>query len=505
MVAPSQKSTTRSNEKSTGVPPWQTWPMVDKLRLLAQLKARNQTMPMTPTIRQRDFLGLDCEVVLYGGAAGCGKSEALLMWLGDGVGKGIKDYSAIIFRRTYKQLEKSNDSLEAKAYRLYPALGGTYNKTKRQWRFLDGEIIELGALEREISVLDHQGPSYHRVAFDELTHFTLPQFDFLKTRIRRRAGCQISLGIRGSTNPGGPGHGWVKRMFVSEEALRGLRELDPRSPTPAGLVYRNGKVAFVPAKAADNPFLDLVDYEERLMGVEDPVMRARMMNGDWDVAEGLQISEAWLRHYTMRGEHLCPVQVADRLPLPAAVDARTLTRFATIDTAGTSEDKAKEARGKAPSWSVVAVWDYWRQYDLLFLRHVWRKRVDWSALKSGVSAELREWNVKLALIENAHIGSTLANELRDVCKFDLTGPTLPGMNDTGENAKLSRAMASGFLTRIESGKLLIPEDPQPWVIAYRDELLAWAGAKEDPADQIDVSSYAAYKCRKNSASWGGHI
>lgn len=460
---------------------------------------------MIPTIRQRDFLGLDCETVLYGGAAGCGKSEALLMWLAEGVGKGIKDYSGIIFRRTYKQLDKSNDSLVAKAYRIFPAIGGRYNKTQRQWRFHDGEIIELSALQYEISVLDHQGPSYHRVAFDELTHFTLTQFDFLRTRIRRRAGCPITLGIRGSANPGGPGHGWVKSMFISTEALQGLRALDPRAPTPTGLVYWNGDVAFVPAKAADNPHLDLEDYESRLGRTHDPVMRARMMNGDWDVAEGLQIAEAWLRFYSTRGEHLCPVQIADRLPLPSAVDSRTLERFATIDTAGTSADKAKEARGKAASWSVVAVWDYWRQADLLFLRHVWRKRVDWSGLKAGVVDELKAWNVRKVLVENAHIGSTLASELKTVGHWELIGPTIPGMNDTGEKAKLSRAMASGFLTRLEAGRLLLPEDRSPWLIAYIDELLAWAGLEDDPADQIDVSSYAAYKCRKQSAAWGGHI
>jgi len=460
---------------------------------------------MAPTIRQRDFLKLDCEIVLYGGAAGCGKSEALLMWLAEGVGKGIKDYSAIIFRRTYKQLEKSNDSLEAKAYRIYPALGGKYNKTKRQWRFPGGEIIELGALEREISVLDHQGPSYHRVAFDELTHFTLGQFDFLKTRIRRLKGCPITLGIRASANPGGPGHGWVKAMFISPEALHFLRGLGPRDPTPAGSVFWNGYVAFVPAKASDNPFLDFDDYEARLMSVTDPITRARMMNGDWDVAEGLQIREEWLRYYGTRGEHLFPVQIADRLPLPSAIDSRTLRRFATIDTAGTSADKAKEARGKSPSWSVVAVWDYWRQADLLFLRHVWRKQVDWSGLKAGVSEELRTWNVRKALIENAHIGSTLATELKTVCDFDLIGPTIPGMNDTGEKAKLSRAMASGLLTRLESGRLLLPEERPPWLIAYIDELLAWAGLEDDPADQIDVSSYAAYHCRKSAAAWGGII
>lgn len=429
------------------------------------------------------------------------------MWLAEGVGKGIREYSAIIFRRTYKQLTKSNDSLVAKSMRLYPALGGRWNGTDKQWRFPGGELIELGALQHENSVLDYQGPAYHRAAFDELTHFTLGQYEYIaNTRIRKRLGLPIRCGVRSATNPGGPGHLWVKKRFVSPSALDALRRLDPDAPTPPGLVFYNEDgVAFVPARLADNPHLDKSDYEKRLDAMTDPITKMRIKNGDWDVAEGLQIPEEWLRYYTMRGEHLLPVQITHRLPLPSAIDSRTLRRFATIDTAGTSADKAREAKGKPASWSVVAVWDYWRQADLLFLRHVWRKRVDWSGLKTGVTEELRAWNVRRVLIENAHVGSTLADELKNVCKFQLTGPTLPGMNDTGEKAKLSRAMASGLLTRLEAGRLLLPEEPSPWLIAFKDELLAWDGDEDSQADQIDVSSYAAYECRKSSATWGGHI
>lgn len=461
-------------------------------------------MPMTPTIRQRDFLSLDCEMALYGGAAGGGKSEALLMWLAEGVGKGIKDYSAIIFRRTFKQLEKSNDSLEAKARRVYPALGGVYNSTKRQWRFPGGEIIELGALEHENSVLNYQGPSYHRVAFDEMTHFTPGQIDFMKTRIRRTVNCPIKLGIRGATNPGGPSHHTIKDMFVSDEALACLRELDPRKPTPKGLVFWKNGVAFVPARIADNPYLDLEDYEARLSSVTDPIMRARMMNGDWDVAEGLQIPEAWLRFYGMNGEMLIPLQKDNDPRKFGPVDGRTLRRFATIDTAGTSQDKADEARGKPPSWSVVAVWDYHRATDLLYLRHVWRARVDWSGLKARVPEVLAEWGVRKAYIENAHVGGPLSQELRGVSS-ELIGPVIPGMSEGHRGAKLDRAVASGFLSRLEAGKLLLPQADTPWKAAYVQELLVWAGGKDETCDQIDVSSYAAWECRKQSATWGGVI
>ena len=82
--------------------------------------------------------------------------------------------------------------------------------------------------------------------------------------------------------------------------------------------------------------------------------------------------------------------------------------------------------------------------------------------------------------------------------------TISGMAETHRGAKLERAIASGFLARIEDGKLLIPE-AEAWCADYRAELTAWGGLPDEQADQIDVSSYGAYVSRRQSASWGGTI
>jgi hypothetical protein len=117
-----------------------------------------------------------CEA-LYGGAAGGGKSEALLMWLAEGI--DIPHYSGIIFRRIEDDLTQFKRFAGRKGDAALWALGGVSSDSGKCWRFPSGAIIQLAGLNQEQSVLKHQGPSYHRIAFDELTHFTLSQYEFL--------------------------------------------------------------------------------------------------------------------------------------------------------------------------------------------------------------------------------------------------------------------------------------------------------------------------------------
>ena len=94
-----------------------------------------------------------------------------------------------------------------------------------------------------------------------------------------------------------------------------------------------------------------------------------------------------------------------------AIDSRLCRRLASVDTAGTSRQKAEERKGRPPSWSVCQIWDYWPKSKLLFLRYVWRDRVNWDGLKAGVRKTLRQWRPHTTLIENAHHGPPLRQEL----------------------------------------------------------------------------------------------
>lgn len=461
-------------------------PLDKRKRLWKQLKARAQMdprMPMAPTVRQADFLGLDCPEALYGGAAGGGKSEALLMWLAEGI--EIPSYSGIIFRRTFKQLSKSNDSLIAKSMRLYPMLGGRWNGTEKQWRFPSGAMIEMGALEHENSVLNYQGPAYHRAAFDELNQFTQGQYEFIvNTRMRSVANFPITLGARSSSNPGG--NAWVMPRFITDEALDFLTSLNPTDPTPVGLVFYNAEGrAFVPARSPDNPWLDMVAYRKQLSQLTDPVMRERMMNGDWRIMPDGLIRAEWIRRYTMRGQHLQWHRVDGTIQ--DHVDERECQRIMTIDTAGTEKDKIKESKGKQHSYSVAQIWDYLpRKFGRrMLLRHVWRDRVSYPDLKANVLRLAQEWHPHRIKVEDAHFGRPLKGDL--CSKIPITTISPAG------NDKVTRA--TDLLNMLEAGEVYLPDETVPgvgaWLSALQSEWLSWQGLDTDMADQIDTAAYAA--------------
>jgi phage terminase large subunit-like protein len=446
-------------------------------------------MPMKPTPRQAEFLKLNCEEALYGGAAGGGKSEALLMWLAEGI--HIPTYSAIIFRRTYKQLTKSNDSLVAKSFRLYKPLGGDWNSTRMQWRFPSGAIIEMGALEHLNSIYDYQGPAFHRIAFDELTQFQEEQYLYLFSRIRAVQGFPVRMGMRASANPGGIGHAWVKQRFINEESLAMLRGLDFRQPSPPGTVYWNSPDrAFVPARLADNPWLKFDEYVKSL-GHLSPVTRERLLNGDWSVIEDALVKSSWLRYYDMRGQIIRLYDQDGKMLCHE--DERNCRRFATLDTAGTTEDKAKESKGKPPSWSVMAVWDVLpaKYGKKLVLRYVWRKRVGFTDLAAGVRAVHREWRPASIKVEDKHFGPALWDLLRGEMPITTIS--------TGGKDKVTRAAPLLNMLERGEGPYLPKYDDGGWRAAYEAELLSWQGLEDETSDQIDVSSYAAMEVQGGSS------
>jgi hypothetical protein len=79
------------------------------------------------------------------------------------------------------------------------------------------------------------------------------------------------------------------------------------------------------------------------------------------------------------------------------------------------------------------------------------------------------------------------------------------MGDNWEGAKLERAVASKMLARWEHGKIFVPLEQSDWLKAYLRVLLGWTGKPDEPNDDIDVTSYAAYVSKRSSAAWGGVI
>jgi predicted phage terminase large subunit-like protein len=252
---------------------------------------------------QSRFLSLRCFEALYGGAAGGGKSDALLVDAIRGLGKGYgRNYAALLLRRQFPDLEMS---LMRRSHALYPRLGGVWKGDNKTWTFPAGESVRFGHAQHELDVHQYQGAEFQFVGFDELTSFTEYQYKYLISRLRSSSG--VPCRLRAATNPGGPGHEWVFRRFSYW--------LDPESEQnakPGEVVYlcRDGEGAervatretegalgrtFVPARLADNPFLAGDGNYGRALDELDPVTRAQLKSGDWLVkpAAGAYFKRAW--------------------------------------------------------------------------------------------------------------------------------------------------------------------------------------------------------------------
>jgi predicted phage terminase large subunit-like protein len=255
----------------------------------------------SPEPPQHAFLYIDwIREALYGGAAGGGKSSALLTAALQYV--DVAGYSALLLRRTFRDLGQP-DALIPRSKEWLAGTDATWNDNDHRWTFPSGATLTFGYLQHEDDKLQYQGAAFQFIGFDELTQFTETQYRYLFSRLRRpkfsemgaeleAAGrhlegvqrnqlAQVPLRMRAASNPGGPGHDWVKLRFGLHRA-----EGDANGPYVChsdAWVRENGRV-FVPAKVDDNPHLDREDYEQSLAEL-DPVTRAHLRSGDWDATE----------------------------------------------------------------------------------------------------------------------------------------------------------------------------------------------------------------------------
>jgi hypothetical protein len=222
------------------------------------LQRRHEEQPLFPSVRQQAFLLTDSvEDVLFGGAAGGGKSEALIAAAAQYV--DVPGYAALMFRRTVVDL-KAPDALIPRSHEWFGGTDAHWNGNDLQWTFPSGAVLKFGYLQHAGDATNYQGAAAQCYCFDEAGQIAPAEMMYLKTRARRRKGVLIPIRFRYSANPGGVAHEWLVSNFVLG------------APT-------NGKL-FVPSKAVDNPGLDL-EYLKRLEAVDDPVLKAQMLEGDW--------------------------------------------------------------------------------------------------------------------------------------------------------------------------------------------------------------------------------
>jgi hypothetical protein len=230
--------------------------------------------------------------VLYGGAAGGGKSE----WLLRHVMQEMVDHPynrGVIFRRLFPSLQRT---LIPRAKMFYPQYGGVWNGQTHTFTFPNHSIVEFASLQYEDTVLEHQGAEYGIVAVEEITEFLESQIDYVIGRLRAPA-----PGIRphliGTANPGGRGHRWVKRRWVKPKPIDHDGQDAPKiyqvwTPAPNPDNPEPNVRVFIPATLEDNPALLLRDpgYRARMraMAGTNKGLAKAMEHGDWDAIDAIE-------------------------------------------------------------------------------------------------------------------------------------------------------------------------------------------------------------------------
>lgn len=454
--------------------------------------------PIFPTARQLEALRCQDDELLYGGAAGGGKTFWLLMWALRGV--HLSDYSCILFRRRGTDLHRANDGLIPLSFKWWGQVA-KFNGQTLKWHFPSGATIGFGALDDQYAYSKYQGPSWHGVGFDEATTILPHDIPWFWSRLRRDINFPLRPQMRLTSNPGNIGHAFIKRRYITVAAREWLRAGAIGDPIfrQQVLVDESEGItrsrAFVPALLRHNKHLNAAEYRAALFEL-GPVEREQMLRGDWEAKAEGTFKEHWLRRWNLIGNglHLIGSDGANEI---AAIDQNSCQRFAYIDTAGTSEDKAKEARGKTPSWSVVSTFDFTPGSigPYMIWRHAWRARVDWPGLKAGVVKALREgdgqpnWKpAERVKIEDKHWGGALAAELRSLgFTVDLLQPGSYGQKN--KHDKLARSVK--LQNKFENGEVFLPAKQSIWSELLEAELLSWTGDEDQEADQIDTGSYAA--------------
>ena len=226
---------------------------------------------------------------LYGGAAGGGKSDALVIEALRQV--HIPHYKALILRKTFPQLAELIDKTLTYYPRVYP--GARYNEQKHTWTFPSGAKIIFSSLQHTKDRTKFQGQAYDFIAFDELTHFTYDEYSYLFSR-NRPNGPGTRVYIRATANPGGVGHGWVKERFITagEPMTPITEEISWKEPDGAEVRKKQERI-FVPSSVFDNPALLKNDpnYVQRLASMPEAERKA-LLYGDWDSFSG-QVFTEW--------------------------------------------------------------------------------------------------------------------------------------------------------------------------------------------------------------------
>ena len=273
-------------------------------------------IPYDPTPKQRAFLLMNnTKEILYGGAAGGGKSVAQLMGALQYV--DIPGYSAILFRKTYADLSLPGALIDmSKQWLMSFVRSGEirWSEKEKRYEFPSGASLSFGYLESDNDCYRYQGAEFQYIGMDECTHISPSNYRYLFSRLRKKKELEVPLRFRATANPGGEyGEYYYQRFFTEGK--------------------ENGRI-FIGAGLDDNPHLDAEAYKESLAEL-DPIERERLLNGNWEIkASGDMFNRHWF-------------QIVPAIEVPAGAQ---YVRY--WDMAATDPKRRKGKNKREPDWTV---------------------------------------------------------------------------------------------------------------------------------------------------------
>lgn len=449
---------------------------------------------------QHMFLSTPADVAVYGGAAGGGKTWALLLDPLRHVGNGA--FSGVIFRRTYPMV-RNEGGLWDTSYPLYTLLDAKPKETDFEWKFPSGATLRFAHMQHENNKLDWQGSQIPFIAFDELTHFSETQFTYVAFS-RGRSMSNVKPYVRATCNP--DASSWVKPFLAPwVDKTSPLRAesgeiLWRTTGAEGGAVkwYRESELTpeiraeavsftFIHASIFDNPIL-LKENPAYLAALKNlpPVERQRLLDGDWDVvpAAGKVFNRQWANFVTEvpRKPQITIVSSYGTKQEVTTVNDNSAPYYAVRfwDFASTEKELEGTRSNPEPDFTVGA--KMMRSRDLYTMLHIVRGQIAAGeieelvyeiALRDGYDVAVR-WE-----IEGGSAGRILnASLMRKLQDFDAFGVSPQGSKLTRFKPVAQMAQAGGFQLLTAS-----------WNEIYLNELHHFPD-KGWKKDQVDATSGA---------------
>ena len=381
---------------------------------------------------------------LFGGAAGGGKSDTLLLSALQYV--CVPGYSALLLRQTYPQLAGPDGFID-RCNEWLAGSGAHYSVTNKRWTFPSGAMLSFDHCERDEDRYKFQSFAYHFVGVDELTQWKTDRvYRYVGfSRVRKPSiqantkacpdcgmtAADVPLRTRAATNPGGPGNNWVYERFI---------------------LNKNLERKFMPSRIADNPSLDAEAYIKGLNEL-DYVERARLLDGNWDIREeGGLFKNEWF-------------QVTGNLP-----EDMKLVRY--WDLAATAKKQ-----GNDPDWTVGALVGY--KDGRFFIIDVIRFRGTPYEVETKIAQTAQRDGIGAAIIMEQEPGSSGVNVIDHYSRTILPGYNFRGQRSSG--SKQERAMV--FSAASEAGNVFMARASWNSVLIDECEVFPY-GAHDDQVDAV---------------------